>query len=368
MIFLFSGCVDPYTPDGLKSTGALLVIDGFVDVLGVSTIKLSRSQSVTDDTPPLVETGATVWLEDEAGALRYFQEAGNGSYTLAAGSFTSAKYRLNIRTRELKEYVSDFEPVIISPAIDSVSWQLTAEQGVQLYVNTHDSEKSNRYYRWTFDETWLYTSAFFSTYVYNYTTNSVELRDDNIYHCWRNDQSSEILIESTVRLAENIVSQFPIQYIDQTSEKTRYKYSILVKQYGITEKALNYWQQLKKTTEDLGTLFGPLPTQVIGNYRCTTDPSESVIGYFAIGSVSTQRIFIPFTELPTPPVYDTPYIGCESYDLFNADVPNFMGPYLLTTSIPNPNGPGILGYKYSNFFCVDCRLSGGVNVKPDFWE
>lgn len=368
MYFLLIGCVDPYTPPGLKSSEAILVIDGFIDVTNESTIKLSRSQNLTDNNEPQSETGATVWVEDDNGSNFFFSEGLDGVYSLPSQSFTSKKYRLNVKTSNSNLYISDFEMVTLSPPIDSITWSLTDDLGVQIYTNTHDPETTEGFYRWTFDETWLYRSAFSSVYVYDFESHSVALRTDDIYNCWRTAKSNDLLIESTTRLSENRVSQYPIAYIKQDDERLRFKYSILVKQYAISKNAFNYWQQLKKTTEDLGTLFGPIPSQVTGNFKSISNPDEPVIGYFSIGSTTSSRIFIPWQQLVAPSFYNTPYQDCESYSLMMQDVPNFSGPFLLTYGIPNPNGPGIIGYYYGLTSCVDCRLSGGVNIEPDFWE
>ncbi|MBL7870879.1 MAG: DUF4249 domain-containing protein [Cyclobacteriaceae bacterium] len=367
-MILLVGCIDPYSPPVIEQGSAALVIDGFINVSGESTIQLSRTQNLIDAEVPQVETGATLWLEDETGIKIYLFETEHGKYFLPAQNFASHTYRLNIQTQNLREYRSSFESVKISPAIDSVTWNLTDNNSVQIKVNTHDVGNEEGFYRWTFDETWLYTSADESIYVYDYPSRSVQLRTDNIYQCYRTDKSSDLLIESTIRLSKNIVRDYPLKRISPNSERLRYKYSILTRQYAITQDAFNYWQQLKKTTEDLGTLFGPIPGQVTGNFQSLNDSNEPVIGYFAIGSVTTKRIFISFLELPTPTFYDIPYRDCEIYSLFNPDVQNFSGPYLLTHGIPNPNGPGIIGYYYGIASCIDCRLSGGVNTKPDFWE
>jgi hypothetical protein len=365
---LLVGCIDPYSPPEIEQAQAALVIDGFINVLGKSTIKLSRTQNLADTNEPIQEVGASIWVEDEQELKFFLSEESAGVYSLPAQSFVDSRYRLHIVTSNSKEYVSAFERAMMSPPIDSVNWSFTDDLGIQLFVNTNNTESTQGYYRWTFEETWLYTSAFQSTYVYNEQTRSAEVRTDDIYNCWRTGKSSDVLIESTTRLSENRVSEYPLTSIKQNDERLRYKYSILVKQYSITQDAFNYWQQIKKTTEDLGTLFGPLPSQVTGNFKSISNPAEPVIGYFAIGSFASNRIFIPWQELKTPPSYDIPYQGCESYQLFNENVPSFSGPFILTFGIPNPNGPGIIGYYYGSASCVDCRLSGGVNVQPDFWE
>lgn len=368
LLLLFTGCIDPYFPPDLKSSEAFLVVDGFIDVTAKSVIKLTRTQSLTTTDAIILETGASVWIEDEAGEKINLVEESEGSYALPSQSFSSSKYSLHIVTKDAKEYASDFVPIVKSPPIDSVSWELIPNKGVQIYVNTHNTESAEGFYRWTFDETWSYTSAYLSTYVFNPSTKTVSLRGNNIYNCWTTDKSNDIIIESTKRLSKNIVSEYPLKFIENTSEELRYKYSILVNQYSITEDAFKYWQQQKKNTEDLGTLFGPLPTQITGNFRCLTDPAEPILGYFHIGSLSSKRIFISFEQLPLPPFYNTGYSSCDLGSVFNEDLERFSGPFTLVGGIPSMTGPGVIGYTYSSQFCVDCTLRGGVTTKPDFWE
>ncbi len=367
LLILMVGCIEPYMPSEIKPSGAILVIDGHIDSNSKSIIKLTRSQNLFENGETEKVNGAIVTLENENGIKYPLTPEGNGNYSLAPQTLSSLKHRLKVRTNDAKEYLSEFVEIKNSPLIDSVSWDITPDLDVEIYANTHSIESTKGYYRWNFEETWLYTSAYQSIYIYNYTSHRAELRQDDIFNCWRSKSSTNILISSSSHLSENVISKFPLTIIDQRDIRLRYTYSILVKQFSITEDAFSYWKQLKKTTEDLGTIFSPMPSQVKGNFQCLSNPEEPVLGYFSIGASSEKRIFINSLELPRPNTYNTPYEGCELYELDMADVFKFSGPYLLVGGIPNPNGPGIIGYYYSVTQCADCREAGGKNVKPDFW-
>jgi hypothetical protein len=170
---LLVGCIDPYSPPEIEQAQAALVIDGFINVLGKSTIKLSRTQNLADTNEPIQEVGASIWVEDEQELKFFLSEESAGVYSLPAQSFVDSRYRLHIVTSNSKEYVSAFERAMMSPPIDSVNWSFTDDLGIQLFVNTNNTESTQGYYRWTFEETWLYTSAFQSTYVYNERVNQV---------------------------------------------------------------------------------------------------------------------------------------------------------------------------------------------------
>jgi hypothetical protein len=368
IVFTVMGCIEPYIPKEIKLAGAILVIDGHIETNAKSTITLTLSQNLLDDAEPGKVLGANVWLENENGVIYNLTEEGNGNYTLLPQAFDNINHRLNIRTPDSKEYISDFVPIKDSPPIDSISWKVNSDLGIDIFANTHDTQNETGYYRWKFDETWKYTSAYNSIFVYDKANHSVELRQNDIFYCYQTKPSTEILLQSTSRLSQSLISEFPLTRIKQTDERLRYTYSILVKQYALTNDAYSYWDQLKKTTENLGTLFGPMPSQVTGNYHCITSPDEKVLGYFSIGATSEQRIFITSLEIPRPNLYDLPYDDCLLFELPLSGVRDFFSdPFLIVGGIPNPNGPGIIGYYYSVIRCADCRVQGGTNVKPDFW-
>ena len=367
-IFILAiGCIDPYEPPRINQGNAILVVDGFINTNGKSYISLTQSQNLLDTEEVQSESGALISIEDENGSTYFLTEEQPGEYSLAQQPFSDLKYRLNIRTLDSKEYASDFITLKNSPEIDSISWDINQDQGVQIYVNTHDAENKTQYYRWTFEETWKYTSAFFSSYIFE--NNAPVPRKDNIFTCWNTHGSDKILVGSSTKLQQDIISGFPLTFLEQKAEKTRYKYSILVKQYALSSEAFEYWQQLKKTTEDLGTIFGPLPSQVTGNMRCLTNPNQPVLGFISGGAVTEKRTFISSIDLPRPSQYITSYNDCEEYFIETAQVSTIDGgSLLLINSVPDPKFPiATIGYSYSSYRCVDCRLGGGTTTKPDFW-
>lgn len=372
MFFLvgLSACIDPYNPPEIGQSESILVIDGFVNSSGPSKITLSRSQNLNDPSQPIYETGAEVWVEDTQGNKVFFTEDNLGGYHLTTHTFIATTYQLKIRLLNQKEYESDFVPKLTSPEIDAVTWGLTGTDEVELSVSTHDDLSiESSYYRWTFDETWEYVTPYYSSLVFNEATRIPDQRNDNITTCWRSGKSTNIAIESTTRFSENRISNFPIDRFKLSSERFKIKYSVLVKQMALTSDAYNYWKQVKKSNEDLGTIFGPLPSEVISNIRCVTNPDEPVVGFFSISSITTKRLFIPSRELPTPASFDTPYPACTLSEIPVQIISEFNSErYLLVGPVYLGGGPIIVAYSYSDKFCVDCRLNGGTNIQPDYWE
>jgi|JI10StandDraft_1071094.scaffolds.fasta_scaffold00949_23 hypothetical protein len=374
-IVCLSACIDPYTHPEIAKSDPFLVVDGFINPMEISKITLSYTQSLNlgGSTAPSFEIGAEVWVEDEQENKFSMTGDNQGNYYLAPNSIDTsapAAYRLKIKLTNQKEYESEFVPVLTSPDIDSVTWGLSNNQEVELKVSTHnDLTEEPGYFRWTFDETWEYFSRYYSAMSYNSATGEVEFRQDNINKCWQQGYSTNISIESTTRFEENKVSEFVIDRFKLNSEKFYSKYSALVKQQSLTEGAYSYWKQIKKTNQDLGTIFGPLPSEVIGNFQSLSDPEERVIGYFSISSIKTKRIFITTQELPRPSqAYETPYGSCELFEI-PAQRVNEVSQYLLVDPIYSDDGLGtIIAYTFSSQFCVDCRFRGGSTVQPEYWR
>ena len=362
------GCVEPFEPPALESGVSILAVDGTLNTDGISTIRLTRSENLADVTAIPVEKGAKVSFEDDNGKSYTLTEEGNGVYTLPAQNFDLTKqYRVVIRTIAAKEYASEFVPIIKNVPIDSVSWVITSNNGVQVYVSTHDFENNTRYFRWAFDESWKYLAAYNSNYEWQGRTPA--LRKQNLYQCYQNKPSGKIVIGSTTGLSQNIISMRPIQYIEQHDERIRLKYSILVKQYGVTKEAYDYWLQLQQNTESLGTLFDPQPSQLTGNIKCSSDLSEPVLGFFSAGTTSEKRIFISSDYLPRVRKYVTSFDNCSADTLQVKNIPgmgNLSNVYLLD---PLPSGPGTpTAYSYSSAACADCRSAGGTIAPPPFWQ
>ncbi|QNP52839.1 DUF4249 family protein [Hymenobacter qilianensis] len=121
------------------------------------------------------------------------------------------RYRLFFRTQARRDYASDYAAAKTTPPIDSVTWTASA-QGVQVYVNTHDDNEATRFYRWDYDETWEFTSAFRS--FLEYRNGRLDFRfNGDIYYCWKTEQSSAIKLGSTLALSQNVVADYPLTLV-----------------------------------------------------------------------------------------------------------------------------------------------------------
>jgi hypothetical protein len=355
------GCVEPFSPPEVNSDAGYLVIDGFLNAgADTSILILSHTQSASAEQAKAYETGAKITVEEEQGGIYSFTEKGAGTYFLPPQQFNlSGKYRLYVKTIAGKEYQSDFVEVKNTPPIDSIAGRLDPRQDAMvMLVNTHDPKNQTQFYRWKFEETWEYRTAFYSNL--KVMTNEagrpeIVTRTEPINVCWRTIRSANILLGSTIKLAQDIIKDLPITTVPIATNKLYFKYSILVKQYGLSLDAFEYWTSLAKSTEITGSLFDPLPSTITGNIKNISDPQDLVFGYFSAAVEQKKRIFLTpaLGAFPTCTAPDT--LTLEEAALSSAILLNTVGIRFDSVTI-------------SSGFCADCRAQGGVTTKPSFWQ
>ena len=362
-------CKQVYNPPAIGQNTGFLVVDGSLHVgQDSSVIKLSRTRNL-DSLSPVPELLSNVVVMAPSGQSYPLVEQSGGRYVTDHLDLNyNDVYQLKINTADGREYLSDTFRAIQTPPIDSITWRQDSV-GVSIYSYSNALQSDARYYRWDYVETWKYRTAYQS--LFDYVDGQVVYRtpENQIYNCWKNYNSSDILIATTTKLSSNIVSQKLIAVVPRSSEKLSLRYSIVVNQYAVTADAYYYWQNLKKNTEQLGTLFDAQPSQLVGNIHCTLNPDEPVLGYVSANTIVKKRIFIDATEIDSW-YYDRYYKECGQPGTELIIPPDQAYRYLVglnhlwvlmgTTTDGN--------YDIVQLFCGDCREHGGSNVQPDFWQ
>lgn len=362
-LLLTNSCIDPFEPVVNVAPKDYLVVSGFINSRGASVIKLSHSVALDDAASPPVEARAQVYIEDEQGGRFGLTEAPAGTYTSAALTLTQGRrYRLHFTTTAGQEYASGYTEAKVTPEIDGLSWTVVPN-GLELNVSTHDDTQNSRYYRWSCEETWLFRTPLVSTL--EYVNDSLVPRQQDISACWGFEATSGIRLFNTTRLSQDVVADYPVQQLPSTSVKLGIRYTILVKQRAQTVEEYRYWEALRKNTEELGTLFDPLPSQLTGNVRCLTDPAAVALGFVGAYSITEKRLFVGRNELPASWRAITGYEECREPDTANI---GYLALYF------GPNGQfvplhriGRTSYAAGLKNCADCRLRG-TNVQPSYWR
>lgn len=387
VIAMVFGCKKLYNPVAISGPNSYLVIEGVINSGSDSTyFRLSRTikLSAADTVKP--EHNAIVTIEGNNNTSYPLYETASGIYSAPPlGLTVTAKYRLRIKTSNNEEYLSDYVEAKTTPPIDSVAYTVENE-GVEFYVTTHDPGNATRYYRWDFDETWGYITAAQSFYkigadgLPEYRTDP----QDKIYECFKTAQSQQVLLASSADLAQDVINKQPVNFVTAGSGKISHGYSVLYRQYALTSDGFNYWQQLKKNTEDIGTIFDAQPSEVPGNIHCISNSSQPVIGYISASTVTTKRVFINAQEtvviapgyLPPPTADDctnafSGFINVAPKETFKTRLQQltFTGDTLLTVAVTDLATDTIRGYGYTAKQCADCRAKApfGTNAIPVFW-
>ena len=360
LLLLLNSCVATFIPN-IEEEKELLVVQGMITDKDVTdTIKLSKSLPLGEKSAARPVTGCIVTLSDDLGSKINLGESSAGTYITPRffHADPGRSYTLHIVTNSaFGNFNYESSPMEMKPVppIDSIFYEKTVIEkaegffkgvnGSQIYLNTHDPENICRFYRWDFSETWVLRLLF---PVENMT-------------CWISDKSHTVNIKSTAALNESRIIRYPIQYINNATDRLKTKYSILINQYSMNEDEYIYWQKIQNIAVDVGGLYDAIPASVPSNMRCIEDPAEKVLGYFSVSAKSTKRIFIKdnfegiinrYDHCPTDtiPYADPPGLGIYVWIL--DDEPYMIPPFKILTN---------------NKGCADCTVRGS-NVKPDFWE
>jgi hypothetical protein len=403
VIIIIAGCRKPYLVPAITAPASYLVVEGTINSGSDSTIiKLSKTVNLSNKTTINPVLNAVLTVESDKGSSYVLTAGSSGKYGSPGLNLdNSLKYRLRIKTADNHEYLSDFVSVVNSPPVDTISYDIRGN-GIQFYTSTHDPRNSTHYYRWEYQETWVIHSKFYSFYQSNGdTVLERDLVNNQVYQCWQSDTSNVIVLASSANLTRDVISNLPVAFVESASPKldgsqsivinqfapSTSAYSILVKQYALTYDAYNFYVNLKKNTEQLGSIFDAQPSQIAGNIHSVTNPSEPVIGFISAGTTTSKRIFITNQQIPTAWLPNFVYSDCVLDSLYFHIVPkgsavsvnqedeyfnyNKQGKYY-SQQIPiavliNPLNGRVIGHTGSSPECVDCTLRG-TNKQPVFWK
>ncbi len=383
IVLLAATCTDPFDLPTSQEYQSILVVEAlFTDSPGPHVVRLSRSAPVgtTGNSLPFPENNATVRIEGSNGENITLSPQGQGEYLTAPSvrGTPGTAYRLLISFTDGRQYVSSFETMKPAPPISGLSYSRESrdtgsdeaeQEGVRILLDTRDPTNQTKFYRWVWEEDWEIRALLPVVTSWDFSANrQVPLPPgEERVRCWASARSTGISLGRTDFQARDELEKQPLFYIpSRGTDRLRVRYSVLVKQYALTENAFGFWQDLQKFNENTGSLFDPLPNEVRGNIVNEADPNEPVIGLFEVAGSSSRRLYIDNSEFEPP--------------LFVPSIPTFFNCPIdtLTTAAELrealDNGRAFVYYEIllNEFYiadppCADCRFRG-ENTPPDFWE
>ena len=396
--FLFliaaASCIDPYTPN-LKNYNSLLVVEGLITNENSSyKIKLSRTTGQANSISEKV-ADADVYIIDGSGVKTHLQNSGGGYYKTDSTLFKGVvgqNYTLQILTGDGKEYKSGQSTMLPVADIDKVYYEKGEEisgingkisPGLKIFLNSANTVGNNQYFRWTFEEVWKFKipcpQRYICKMVLDKETYIFEQIDSVREYCWKRNLSEDLITNSILSGGANFISGQEIQFIDPVlSDRLTQEYSILVKQYSVSQEEFDFWNNLKKAGEAGGDIFALQPFTVMSNIHNVNNNNERVLGYFEVSGVSQKRIFITAHELDPLSLthYQTDCVEIPKgpSDWPGRNLPTFYqiyyqimnnGDYTFIRPIFNTDNT-LRQLVYATNVCAICELTG-FSTKPDFW-
>ena len=367
-------CVEPFEPE-LREVQDLMVISGVItDRAGEHTVEISRSSPY--NTPAFQPvTGCVVAVEDERGEIHSYEEQEPGIYrTDLPASFLAVgkSYALRVLAPDGTSYRSDYDTLLACPPVDSVYYEVMRQPtndpdrtlyGLQFYSDLSGTKGMTGNFRWVLEETWEYKSAYTSTYIWQGEELPELLYADTVSTCYMTGRIPSVFTATTRSLSGNGIRRNPLNYVSNETPRLHVRYSLLVEQQSLTNGAFGYWDRLKALSQETGGLYETQPPVVTGNVFNTEDPEERVLGYFYATQPRQKRIFVGSGFEFTTPAFacklDTFYILGDIVEIYTR--------YPIYLFSLDPEGP-FPPYLTSSYSCFDCRLLGGSNKKPAFWE
>jgi len=379
LFVLVSSCIEKFQPKNVD-TSKLVVVDAVItDESENQSVRLSwSSNTVTPFWDPI--PNADVIVVDKGGNIYEFTESNSykGIYegTIPIENIIEGNaFKISFTTHEGKDYESEFDEFLACPEVDTVYYEIdnehfvgsnsVPERGIEFFIDLKANKNYTSYYRWSLIETYEHRATWpIETYFAgDFFTHPP---DFSLYFCYVTEPVYQIFSATTINLDENLYLKYPFHFVNNHTQKLYYRYSLLVKQNAISEKAYNYWEKLKDNNQASGGLFDGQPQQIRGNVVCLSNPDEPVLGYFGVSGVRVQRIFITRNDLSGDLIYDYD-VFCDRYKPdkldFITNSPEESWPIYMAPPPEDDNG-----LWYAQQHCFDCRLYGGVLELPEFWH
>jgi len=373
IFFTLAGCIEPFTPIIDESEESLVIKGQITDQAGNHYINISRTAPYNDP-HKIPESDCQVEVIDNYGNIFEFYESDSGVYRqwlpkdfLNIGT----QYKVKVITTDGNIYESGFNEMLSpSPLIDSIYYEIETREtndpdkpliGIQFYLDLNAPSDFARNYRWELEETWEYEAAYRIQYYYDGTIHPI---DDPffLFRCWSTEPIRKIYTFTTRHSTSNTINKFPLHYVSNQTNRLKIKYSLLVKQYSLSNTAYDYWLQVQEQSQESGGLYETQPVQIQGNISNINDPEEVVLGFFDVSSVPEKRIFVsePFDFRIWGP-------NCYLRGIEHERQLSMYTIYPVYLISLNPMGTG-LPYGVGYGTCFDCRNGGGTTERPDFWE
>ncbi|GAB5474502.1 MAG: hypothetical protein Mars2KO_26010 [Maribacter sp.] len=424
-LFLAS-CIETFEFETREVDTILIVEATLTDELSNQTVLLGRAADLenvnippyrnnvtTSSTPEssevdtrIPEKNATVTVLDDMGNTYPFSESEEGIYESETPFATEIgrNYQLLITTADGRSYTSESREAVGSSNLENIYAERivndAGEEGMAIYADGVDETNSRSYFRYTYEETYKIIAPNWTEQEFEITREALEFDqfDNPLYPdvrlvpraqeeqvCYKTVNSTAIKLASADLLDQSVSERKLIRFISRNNPILSHRYSVLVKQFVISDDTHSYYQVLDSFSSSESVFSEIQPGFLEGNIRGDTE-EDIVIGYFDVSSVSQKRLYFDYVDFfegeELPPYFFN--VNCSRRLSFPIPNPERDGPPSPDGACPEPlisrikretveftflnGGPGICEGPYfvTPRICGDCTALG-TNVKPDFW-
>jgi len=191
---------------------------------------------------------------------------------------------------------------------------------------------------------------------------------NNRYYCWRKDSSMNLILGTTEKLIENTIREKTIRYFTRSDDRFSVLYRINVKQNTIHKEGYDYFYNLQKNIEQTGSIFGTIPSEIMGNIRCESNPEIPVIGYVDVSTTTSDEQYLDSKYFDPINISRQSTFCMMSLDTIRPpDPPLLPGSGFVYFGYEYSTTGIIIGYVFIPDGCVDCTKNGGSKQKPKNW-
>lgn len=377
---LVNSCVEPYEFEEVSYTDMLVVEATITDEFKFHKITVTKTIPLSQQVP-VPATDADVRITDSSMNEIVFDQKEPGVF-VSRQKFAAqpgVNYTLEIST-EQGRFISQPQQLVSGSQIDDLDAIRTVNSkgtdGIALIL---DSKGNSSYYRYQFEETYKIVSNYaVATDLVIRVNEEDEVsivqvpKTKEEYICYNTEVSDGIILSSTNSLSDNILEDFLVNFIETGNPKISHRYSILVKQYAISNEAYAFYRTIKDLSISESIFSQSQPGFVNGNIHPAGDSGEKVIGFFSVSSVDTERIFFDYEDYYDK-FYNRPSFAtnCSPIRPSVRSIMRFIGDENFSFLRASPPPPADYVFPPSNYLfvpagCVDCTVYG-TNVAPEFW-
>jgi hypothetical protein len=320
--FTLTTCHEVFEPQLETPNEQILVVDGAItNEAKPYSVRLSYAKPFTADytTEIVPAKGALVYIGDNFGNQEILAEKAGGLYESSGNGIRGVigrKYYLYIRTADGNTYEAAAETMMPAPSKVDVNG-VAAENK---YLEANSNGDLNQFVRYGLNMKidiqspggqpgyyHLKTRATNQTTYVEWPRGRCSTCPFIIYYCWDSNLLEKLPNVVATKPQENtyiskmhnlgFLQEFIYNPYDTTAIKDAALHCgwiLTTFIYSISENEYQYLTKLHDQLEAKNVLFDPIPTQLEGNIKCTSNEDKKVFGYFSVASRSLNFFYFNY--------------------------------------------------------------------------